>query len=186
MKLLMTIAIAAAVLVCGAGPQAAEITLGASGPMREALSLLAPVFARKTGHKIEILYASDAEARAATARGEDVDAAIVASPFESVLGSAHVLADSRTDLARVRLGMAVRSKAPRPDVSTPDALRRTLLDSPRIVFPARIQPPAANVISRMSNVHPNRSPGLARAPGKSRVTTKRNIMIPNSRPDQRT
>lgn len=114
---------------------AAEITLGASGPMREALSLLMPDFERKSGHRVKILYASDNEARAATARGEDVDVAIIAPPFDAVIASGKALNDSRAEIARVRVGFAVRSRDPKPDVSTLEALKRALLASPRIVYP---------------------------------------------------
>ena len=115
--------------------RAENIELGASGPMREALGLLVPAFERQSAHKVKTLLASDVEARAATRRGEDVDVAIIAGPFEDILASGGVLADTRRDLARAKLGLAVRGRDTKPDVSSMDALRRALLAAPRIAWP---------------------------------------------------
>jgi len=136
MKVLMALTLAAMAFVI-APLRAAEITLGSSGAMRAALSLLVPEFEMKTGHRVTVLYASDVEARAATARGEDVDVAIVAAPFDTILASGNVLADSRVDLARVRVGLAVRGHDPKPDISTGEGLRRALLAAPGSSIPTR-------------------------------------------------
>src|SRR5438552_3253258 len=71
-------------------------------------------------------------------------------------------------------------------INTRPTVMSLLLPGPRIAFPARIQPPPADDISRMTIVHGILSLGLARTRGICTMTTKRNIMIPNSRPDQRT
>src|SRR6267143_897364 len=70
-------------------------------------------------------------------------------------------------------------------INTRPTVMSLLLPGPCIAFPARIQPPPANDISRMTMVHANLSPGLARTRGICTIATKRNIMNPNSRPDQR-
>src|SRR5712672_3571659 len=71
-------------------------------------------------------------------------------------------------------------------INTRPTVMSLLLPCPRIAFPARIQPPPANDISRMTITHAILSLGFARARGMCTIATKRNIMIPNSRPDQRT
>src|SRR6266849_3338431 len=71
-------------------------------------------------------------------------------------------------------------------INTRPTVMSLLLPRPRIAFPARIQPPPANDISRTTITHGILSLGLARTRGICIIATKRSIMIPNSRPDQRT
>jgi molybdate transport system substrate-binding protein len=72
-------------------------------------------------------------------RGEPVDIVIVA---DAVLGEfikqGLVMADSYAPLARSAIGLAVRAGAPKPDVSTADALRRTLLQAKSIAYSASV------------------------------------------------
>ena len=118
----------------GAG-NCAEITLGASGPLRGALGLLTPAFERQSGHKVNVLYASDMAARAATARGEDVDIAIIPGPFDSILASGGVRVESRREIARGSVGLAVKARAERREISTMAGLRAVLLAARRIAVP---------------------------------------------------
>src|SRR6202012_5262054 len=67
-----------------------------------------------------------------------------------------------------------------PDIAFPD------IAFPDIAPAARSQAPAPKANSRMAKIHPNLSPGVARAPGMSIMATKQNIAMPNSRPDQGT
>jgi molybdate transport system substrate-binding protein len=61
-------------------------------------------------------------------RGDTADVVIVnADALDNLIKDGLVIADSRVDLGRSRIGMAVRAGAPRPDISSVDALRRALL-----------------------------------------------------------
>ena len=61
-------------------------------------------------------------------RGERLDVVImVGSALEDLVKQGKVLPESRVDLARSEIGMVVRKGAPKPDISTVDALKRTLL-----------------------------------------------------------
>lgn len=72
-------------------------------------------------------------------RGEAVDVVIVADALLRELArNGLVLADTVTPVARSAIGMAVRSGAPRPDISTADALRRTLLAAKSIAYSASV------------------------------------------------
>jgi molybdate transport system substrate-binding protein len=72
-------------------------------------------------------------------RGEIVDIVIVA---ESVLrqfsAEGYVAGDSITPVARSTIGMSVRAGAPKPDIGTADALRRTLLAAKSIGYSASV------------------------------------------------
>src|SRR6266566_408307 len=73
-------------------------------------------------------------------------------------------------------------------INMPPTMISLLLPRPRdpsIAFAARIQPPAPNDISRKTMVQIILLWWLCSAPGKWIIATKRNIMIPNRRPDQR-
>jgi molybdate transport system substrate-binding protein len=70
-------------------------------------------------------------------RGEPVDVVILAAPaLDDLIKQGKVVAGSRVDLVRSVIGMAVRAGAPRPDISTVDALKRTLLQATSIAYSA--------------------------------------------------
>jgi molybdate transport system substrate-binding protein len=68
-------------------------------------------------------------------RGEAIDVVIMAAPaLADLIKQGKVRADSRVDLVRSRIGMAVKAGAPKPDISTVDALKRTLLAAKSIAY----------------------------------------------------
>src|SRR5687767_5724314 len=72
-------------------------------------------------------------------RGEAVDVVIVAdAALNELIKNGRVLADSRVALARSGIGMAVRAGAPKPDISSVDALTRTLLQAKSIAYSASV------------------------------------------------
>ena len=71
------------------------------------------------------------------ARGEPVDVLILAgSALDNLIKDGKAVSGSRTDLARSSIGMVVRKGAPKPDISTVDALKRTLLEAKSIAYSA--------------------------------------------------
>ena len=72
-------------------------------------------------------------------RGEPVDVVIVADTvLVELIKDGTVLAESRTPLARSAIGVAVRAGAPKPDISSVDALKRTLLQAKSIAYSASV------------------------------------------------
>ena len=72
-------------------------------------------------------------------RGEAVDVVIVADDaLNELIKNGRVLADSRVALARSGIGMAVRAGTPKPDISSVDALTRTLLQAKSIAYSASV------------------------------------------------
>ena len=61
------------------------------------------------------------------------DVALLFAPFPEALATGNIVANSATVIARLRLGVAVKKGAPKPDISTADAVRRTLLNAASIV-----------------------------------------------------
>lgn len=68
-------------------------------------------------------------------RGEAIDVVIMAAPaLDDLIKQGKVRADSRVELVQSKIGMAVKAGAPKPDISTVEALKRTLLAAKSIAY----------------------------------------------------
>jgi molybdate transport system substrate-binding protein len=68
-------------------------------------------------------------------RGEAIDVVIMAAPaLDDLAKQGKIRADSRVDLVQSKIGMAVKAGAPKPDISTLDALKLTLLAAKSIAY----------------------------------------------------
>jgi molybdate transport system substrate-binding protein len=122
-----------------------QITLIAPGGIRGAIEQLIPGFEAKTGYKVKATFGSGGGTRQQVARGEPFDVPIVQPPYQEVLASGNVVVESATPLASVALGVAVRKGAPKPDISTPAAVKRMLLAAKAISYPDGSRGAAAGV-----------------------------------------
>lgn len=122
--------------------QAAEIRVVTSGGFSAAYDQLIPLYEQATGHKVVTARgASMGKAPDSIpsrfARGEQFDIVILAdSGLEALVAQGKVQPGSRVDLARSMIGMSVRKGTPKPDISTVDALKQTLLDAQSIAYSA--------------------------------------------------
>jgi len=112
-----------------------EITLIAPGGIRAAVEQLLPAFERKTGHKVKATFGSGLGTKRQVAKGEPFDVPIVQPPYPEVLASGNVDAASAKTLASVSVGVAVRKGASKPDISTPEAVRKMLLAAKAVSYP---------------------------------------------------
>jgi molybdate transport system substrate-binding protein len=138
-----TTALVVAVLLRTIPLAADEVRVMTSGAFTAALLQLAPEFERATGHRIVIEATSSGSGTTSIAarleRGEAIDVVIVDSDaLERLIRNGQARAGSRVDLARSAIGMAVRSGARKPDISTVNALRQTLLDAKSIAYSASV------------------------------------------------
>jgi molybdate transport system substrate-binding protein len=119
---------------------ASDITVMSSGGFSAALAVLAPEYERTTGNKIIIVSGpsmgnTPQAIPARLARGEAADVVImVGYALDDLIKQGKVTTQGRVDLAQSRIALAVKAGAPRPDISTPDALRRTLLAAKSIAY----------------------------------------------------
>ena len=68
-------------------------------------------------------------------RGEAIDVVIMAAPaLDDLIKQGKIMADSRVDLVQSKMAMAVKAGAPKPDIGTVDALKRTLLAAKSIAY----------------------------------------------------
>ena len=126
----------AAVLLTLAGSPAAaaDISVFSSGAPSAVLKVLAVSFARDTGNRVEFTVGTPGDLQNKLAAGATPDLLVAPVPVIEKLGQAGTLkAGSRVDLARVGVGVVVREGAPKPDISTVDAVRAMLLAAKSIV-----------------------------------------------------
>ena len=121
------------VLSTGGGAHADELRVLAGGSLRSLLSELAPQFEKATGHKLAIHFDTTPNLIKAATTGEPFDVGVVPiDVFYDEAAKAHFAPP--VEFARVGYGVAVRTGAPRPDISTPEAFKKTLLDAKSITF----------------------------------------------------
>jgi molybdate transport system substrate-binding protein len=114
-----------------------------SGAFTAAFLDLIPRYERASGNKIVVAATSIGTGAdsipSRLQRGEPVDVVIVADAvLVNFIKSGLILAESHVPLARSSIGMAVRARAPRPDISSVDALKRTLLQAKSIAYSASV------------------------------------------------
>jgi molybdate transport system substrate-binding protein len=116
--------------------QSGAIRVFASGAPAEAAKRIAAKFTETTGQEVSFSVGTVAMVQKMLADGEKADIVVLPVVAMDALSKSGALgAGSRVDLARVGIGLAVRQGARRPDISTVDAVRRTLLDAQSIVYP---------------------------------------------------
>jgi molybdate transport system substrate-binding protein len=132
------------VLLAAVAAQAQEIKVMTSGALSAALGELAPAFERASGSTLTIVSGgSVAGARDSIPdrlqRGERADVLIMAAAgIDDLAKAGRAVAGSRVDLARSSIGIAVRKGAPKPDISSVDALRRALLQAASVAYSSSV------------------------------------------------
>ena len=135
MRYLLSSAVVVVTLCNSYSARADEVTLVAPGGMRCPIERMTPDFERKTGHKLKATIGAGGATHQQVVRGEPFDVPVVQPPYQDVLDSGNVIASSETPLATVAVVVAVRKGDPKPDISTPDAVKRMLLAAKAISYP---------------------------------------------------
>ena len=116
-----------------ANVQAAELQILAGGGVAAPLRELAAQFESATGHKLVIRFGTTPELIKMATTGGPFDLAVVpVDVMKDAAARARFASGRMTGIARVGLGVAIRSGAARPDISTPEALKQTLLKAQSI------------------------------------------------------
>jgi molybdate transport system substrate-binding protein len=124
-----------AMLPAGAA-SAAEMTLFCTQALRTSLLELAPRFEKATGHKVNLVVAPSGQLVKKVQAGEIADLLIAnASNIDALIKDKKVSGD-RIDIARAQVGLSIKAGNPRPDISTPAAVRKALLDAKAIAYSA--------------------------------------------------
>jgi len=144
-KIRTAITLAAAILALSAGlfvlfargtlAQPTDLRVMISDGMKTVVEELTPQIEHSTGRKLAAQFNSSKNLRDKIQAGEPFDAAILTSDvLDDLIKKGKIAAAGRAEISRTGLGMGVRAGAPKPDISTPEALKRTLLAAKSISF----------------------------------------------------
>ena len=125
------IGIAAMLLLAPA--YAAEIKVLSVVPLKSSIDELGPQFERATGHKLAITYDGSSQLKRKFEASEPFDLALIYPELiDELLKQGKLAPGVRADVAIVNVGVAIKKVTPKPDVSTVDAFKRTLLNAKSI------------------------------------------------------
>jgi molybdate transport system substrate-binding protein len=135
----LSLGFAAALLLAGSA-SAAEVRVMISGGLTAAYQALVPEFERATGNKVLTAYGPSMGTTVNAIpvrleRGEPADVLImVGYALGDLVKNGKVVADSRVDLVKSSIGVAVKTGAPKPDLSSADTLKRALLAAKSVAY----------------------------------------------------
>ncbi|MDB5804184.1 MAG: molybdenum transporter substrate-binding protein [Betaproteobacteria bacterium] len=122
-------------LAHGGTAGAAEIKVMSSTGVSTVMKDLGPAYEKSSGNKLDISYDTSAIIMERVKKGETADLIILTGPqIEALAKQGKVVAGSRADLARSGIGVAVRTGAPKPDISSVEAFKKTLLNAKSVTY----------------------------------------------------
>jgi molybdate transport system substrate-binding protein len=134
MKTASIVAAAGALLLSGM-TGAAEVSVVSTQATQEAYLELVAQFEKASGHQVKTVFSGTLNVQKRLADGEPYDLVIMAGPaIDEQIKLGKAVAGSRVDFAQSGTGLAVRKGAAKPDVSSPGALKKTLLAAKSIGY----------------------------------------------------
>jgi len=131
--LLLVSAVGAALCTTVAG--AAELKLLTAGAFKSTVVALLPEYEKTSGNKVSVENDTVGALMKRIEGGESFDVVVMTpETIDQLTGKGKVMSGSRTDLARVGVGVMVKSGAPQPDISTVEAFKKAVLDAKSISF----------------------------------------------------
>jgi molybdate transport system substrate-binding protein len=110
-----------------------EIKVMLSAAFKEAYLELTPPFEKATGHKLSTAWVASVEMMQRLKGGEQVDLVILSAVSLDELKKAGIVAE-RFDIAKSGVGVAVKTGAPKPDISSGEAVKRAVLAAKGIAY----------------------------------------------------
>ncbi len=131
-------ALAAVFSLAASSASAAELKVFSGEGAKAAVAALCAEFEKATGNKVDVHFSVNADVIKKAEAGESFDVVVGNPPtIEKLIKSGKAVAGSRADMGRSGLAVAVKSGAPKPDISSVDAFKRTLLAAHAVAFPAK-------------------------------------------------
>lgn len=125
-------------LFASSAVQAAEIKVLSGNGAKAAVQALCAQFERETGTKVDLHFEVNADLAKKIEAGQVFDVAVLNPPvIDALTQKGKLVAGSRADIGRAGLGVAVRSGTPKPDISSVDAFKRTLLAANLVAYPGK-------------------------------------------------
>jgi molybdate transport system substrate-binding protein len=127
--------LASVLVMPSADLKAAELKVLAGGSLTGSFGELAPSFEKATGHKLVIHFDSTPNLIKQVTSGAPFDLAVVpVDVYKDAAARARFAGGPTIDIARAGYGVIVRAGAPKPDIGTPEAFKKALLDASSIAF----------------------------------------------------
>jgi molybdate transport system substrate-binding protein len=109
-----------------------RITLLTPDPIKADVDKLVQQFEAKTGDKVQVSYGTGVGTRKTVAEDGALDVTLLFAPFDDALKTGNIDKKTQTVVARLRLAIAVKKGAPKPDISTAAAAKMALLNAKSI------------------------------------------------------
>lgn len=131
-----SVAVALALLAGNSPADAGEIKVLSTVAVKAVMEDLIPQFERESGHKVVIQFGTTAVLKRQIDAGESFDVVIFTPPglIEEMVRQGKIVADTRADFARTSVGIAVRAGTPKPDISSAEAFKRSLVAAKSIGY----------------------------------------------------
>src|SRR5215813_8011688 len=123
-------------ITAGSTARAAEIKLLSASALHPAIDALIPDFEKSSGHKVTVAYGTAGAVADRVQKGEASDIVVSSVPMiDRLQAQGKVVAGSRVIIAKVGVGAFVRKGALKPDLSSADAFKRSMLAARSIAYP---------------------------------------------------
>jgi molybdate transport system substrate-binding protein len=135
-RALISAALGVALTLAITGANAAELKVISTIGVKMSLPDIVAQFEKETGHKVSVIYGTAAAMKTDIVEGKIAgDVSILTGQvIDDLIKQGSLAAGSRIDLAKSGSGFGIKAGMPKPDVSTPDALKRTLLAAKTIGY----------------------------------------------------
>jgi molybdate transport system substrate-binding protein len=111
-----------------------EITLLAPRPAKATIDKVVAGFEAKSSYKVKVTYLGYVPTRTSVAQGKGLDVDLLPAPYPGAVGSGTINPGSAVTVATALTALAVPKGRPRPDISTPAAVKKALLDAKSIGY----------------------------------------------------
>jgi molybdate transport system substrate-binding protein len=131
--LIIALASSLAAAVPAAG---AELNVLSGGAIEPGLLAAVEAFKKESGHQVNVKFATAPQIRERVSAGSEKPDVLLAPPaiIDELIKSGKLAGDGRASVGRVGVGVAVRDGASKPDISSTDAFKRSLLDAEVVVY----------------------------------------------------
>ena len=118
-----------------AAAQAADVKVLTAGAFKQIVLAVQPEFEKQTGHRLAVENETVGALMKKIEGGEPFDVVFVSpAAVDELIAKGKAAAGSRTDLARVGVGVMVKQGAPQPDVSTVDKFKQAVLAAKSVAY----------------------------------------------------
>jgi molybdate transport system substrate-binding protein len=136
MRFLSAACAALALVAAAASPaSSAELKIFGSRVTKMLVDDIGPQFEKATGHKLVVVTDVAAVMKRRIEQGEAFDLAVLVNyQTDDLINKGKLVADTRADLMKAGIGVAVKRGAPNPDIATLEAFKQTLLAAKSITY----------------------------------------------------